>query len=242
MKNENKCTKPNCDCAEKEMIKQGTEFIKSYPCLVQSTVSELEKVQTAGEKLKAISKTDSKWIEKAKAKFPFPESKEVESVPVIADKSLFEKLYGWPESDFNFTSPLLFAKSLSQKVKMKDDEIGILAETIEMFLRGSQFKTPPKKENVSVKSAEEILDSTAANFGKNNFFNMAWDCEKPEEIEACALNAMETYASQFKTNPIEVIKNRIKELEGFKIGESTFIKNICSNKISELNHILKLIQ
>ena len=33
MKNENKCTKPNCDCAEKEMQKQGTELIKSYPCL-----------------------------------------------------------------------------------------------------------------------------------------------------------------------------------------------------------------
>lgn len=29
----NKCTKPNCHCAEYEMNRQGTEFIKNYPCL-----------------------------------------------------------------------------------------------------------------------------------------------------------------------------------------------------------------
>lgn len=41
VKEENKmkqsCTKPNCNCAEKEMIKQGTELIKNYPCLNADT-------------------------------------------------------------------------------------------------------------------------------------------------------------------------------------------------------------
>jgi hypothetical protein len=34
------CTKPNCDCAEKEMEAQGTECIKSYPCLGSSRMVE----------------------------------------------------------------------------------------------------------------------------------------------------------------------------------------------------------
>jgi succinate dehydrogenase/fumarate reductase flavoprotein subunit len=34
------CTKPNCDCAEKEMEAQGTECIKSYPCLGNSPMKE----------------------------------------------------------------------------------------------------------------------------------------------------------------------------------------------------------
>lgn len=27
------CTKPNCDCVEKEMERMGQKGIKSYPCL-----------------------------------------------------------------------------------------------------------------------------------------------------------------------------------------------------------------
>jgi succinate dehydrogenase/fumarate reductase flavoprotein subunit len=34
------CTKPNCDCAEKEKEAQGTECIKSYPCLGNSPMKE----------------------------------------------------------------------------------------------------------------------------------------------------------------------------------------------------------
>lgn len=37
---QNKCLKPNCDCIEKEMQKQGTECIKSYPCLYATTGAE----------------------------------------------------------------------------------------------------------------------------------------------------------------------------------------------------------
>jgi hypothetical protein len=52
--NQPKCTKPNCDCAEKEMIKQGTECIKDYPCL---------NADTSANELKSEFKKPSNWIE-----------------------------------------------------------------------------------------------------------------------------------------------------------------------------------
>jgi hypothetical protein len=45
-----KCTKPNCDCAEKEMIKQGTELIKNYPCLCIEEDSEKIKEKVVDSK------------------------------------------------------------------------------------------------------------------------------------------------------------------------------------------------
>lgn len=60
-----------------------------------------------------------------------------------------------------------------------------------------------------------------------------------QEIE----RVMETYASQFKTNPIEVIKNRIAELKHeWYNTETPFGPDYYNNRIAELNHILKLIQ
>lgn len=35
-----KCTKPHCNCAEIEIEKQGTEAIKSYPCLKSDTSAD----------------------------------------------------------------------------------------------------------------------------------------------------------------------------------------------------------
>lgn len=54
MNQENKCTKPNCDCAEKEMEKQGTELIKNYPCL---------KPDTRFDELNSEFKKKIGWIE-----------------------------------------------------------------------------------------------------------------------------------------------------------------------------------
>jgi hypothetical protein len=40
-----KCNKPNCDCIEKEIEKQGTELIQSYPCLgVPEEIEDLKRM------------------------------------------------------------------------------------------------------------------------------------------------------------------------------------------------------
>lgn len=106
----------------------------------------------------------------------------------------------------------------------------------------SQFNKPLKNESVPVKSAEEILDNTAANFGGTDFYTMVWEYGTPDEVKLCVLNAMETYASQFKTNPIEVIKNRIKELEDEIVTPNGFQKTWLVQRQKELQNILKLIQ
>lgn len=49
------CTKPNCNCAEMEMKKQGSDLIKSYPCLKgRSDIDEVKR---------EFRPTSKKWIE-----------------------------------------------------------------------------------------------------------------------------------------------------------------------------------
>lgn len=87
-------------------------------------------------------------------------------------------------------------------------------------------------ESAPVKSAEEILNKISC-----------IDNDELQEVEfefisvnyVTAIEAMETYASQFKTNPIEVIKMKIalfskEDYKGYK------------REIDVLRNILKLIQ
>lgn len=56
---------------------------------------------------------------------------------IIADKSNFEKTFGIDENKLDFTTPLMFAKSLQPFVsKLSDDEVEVLAQFVEMYLRG----------------------------------------------------------------------------------------------------------
>lgn len=66
------------------------------------------------------------------------------------------------------------------------------------------------------------------------------DCMLSDFLHALQF-VLDKHASQFKTNPIEVIKDRITELERIIGGDSEYDERSHS-RLDEAKHILKLIQ